>query len=148
MTNILTVTKVLQDTLLKINEFLTITTSSATGAGWILQGLEKFTTRARMSFMPGKSRSLVLKKGCVVDKFRFTLAGDTISFITEHLVKGLGKVFDASLKDSNSIKNTIKDLEEWLRKTDKSGLPGRFREDNAAQRPSPSSRLERDAPYS
>lgn len=42
-------------------------------------------------------------------------------------MKSLGNVFDSSLKDSNSIKKTIKDIEEWLSKADKSGLPGRFR---------------------
>ena len=106
---------------------LTITTSSVPGTRWILQGLEKLIAWARMSFKPSKSRSLVLKKGRVVDRFRFTLAGDTIPSISEQPVKSLGKVFDASLKDANSIKKTINDLEEWLRKVDKSGLPGRFR---------------------
>lgn len=42
-------------------------------------------------------------------------------------MRSLGKVFDTSLKDVNSIKKTTKDLEEWLTKANKSGLPGRFR---------------------
>ncbi len=50
---------------------LTITTTSVPGSRWILQGLERVITWARMSFKPSKSRSMVLKKGKVVDKFCF-----------------------------------------------------------------------------
>lgn len=62
-----------------------------------------------------------------MDKFCFTLPSDTILSITEKLVKILGEIFDASLKDSASIQKTIKDLEEWFTKVDKSGLPGIFK---------------------
>jgi len=42
-------------------------------------------------------------------------------------VKSLGKVFNCSLKDTNSIKATRADLEGWLRAVDKSGHLGRFK---------------------
>lgn len=42
---------------------LTITTTSVPGSRWILQGLEKLITWARMNFKPSKSRSMVLKEG-------------------------------------------------------------------------------------
>ncbi|XP_041934289.1 LOW QUALITY PROTEIN: uncharacterized protein LOC121697073, partial [Alosa sapidissima] len=106
---------------------LTVTTTSVPGCRWILQGLEKLITWARMSFKPAKSRSLVLKKGKVTDRYRFSLAGATIPSITEQPVKSLGKVFDCSLKDSSSIQRTSKELEGWLRCVDRSGLPGRFK---------------------
>lgn len=106
---------------------LTVTTTSVPGSRWILQGLEKLITWARMSFKPAKSRSLVLKRGKVVDRFRFSLAGATIPSITEKPVKSLGKFFDCSLKDSASIQRTSKELEDWLSRTDKTGLPGRFK---------------------
>lgn len=59
---------------------------------------------ARMSFKPAKSRSLVLRKGKVADRFRFALGETTISSVTERPVKSLGKIFDSSLKDSAAIK--------------------------------------------
>lgn len=106
---------------------LTVTTTSVPGSRWILQGLEKLIVWARMSFKPVKSRSLVLKRGKVTDKFRFTLAGTVIPSISEQPVKSLGKYFDCTLKDSTSIQRTNKELEDWLRRVDKSGLPGRFK---------------------
>lgn len=39
----------------------------------------------------------------------------------------LGKVFNSSLKDTEAIKATRANLEDWLRSVDKSGLPGRFK---------------------
>lgn len=106
---------------------LTVTTTSVPGSRWILQGLEKLIAWARMSFKPATSRSLVLKRGKVVDRFRFSLAGATIPSITEKPVKSLGKYFDYSLKDSASIQRTSNELEDWLSRADKSGLPGRFK---------------------
>ncbi|KAK0135126.1 hypothetical protein N1851_029059 [Merluccius polli] len=94
---------------------------------WILQGLEKLIGWARMSFKPTKSRSMVLKRGKVVDKFRFLVDGTAIPTITEKPVTSLGKIFDCSLRDTASIQATIKKLETWLSAVDKSGLPGRFK---------------------
>ncbi|KAI7804749.1 hypothetical protein IRJ41_017191, partial [Triplophysa rosa] len=51
------------------------------------------------SFKPSKSRSMVLKRGKVVDKFRFSISGT----------------------------KSNKELGDWLTKVDKSGLPGRFK---------------------
>lgn len=83
--------------------------------------------RALMSFKPTKSRSVVLKRRKVVDKFRFSLSGATILSIKEQSVKSLRKIFDCSLKDATSIQKTSKELETWLTKVDKTGLPGRFK---------------------
>lgn len=74
---------------------------------------------------PAKSRSLVLKKGKVEDKFRFHTAG--IPTISEKPVKRLGKVFDSSLRDKRSIHATCTELECWLKSTDNSGLQGKFK---------------------
>nr|XP_014269084.2 uncharacterized protein LOC106676625 [Maylandia zebra] len=106
---------------------LTITTSSVPGCRWILQGLERLISWARMSFKPSKSRSMVLKKGKVTDKFRFSISGTIIPSITEQPVKSLGKLFDSSLKDSTAIQKANEELGAWLIKVDKSGLPGRFK---------------------
>lgn len=48
---------------------LNVTTQSVPGGHWILLGLEKRISWARMIFKPPKSRSMVLKRGKVEDKF-------------------------------------------------------------------------------
>lgn len=106
---------------------LTVTTTSVPGCRWILQGLERLIRWARMSFKPSKSRSMVLKRGKIVDRFQFRVDGITIPSITEKPVTSLGKTFDCSLKDTASIQATIKKLGDWLSAVDKSGLPGRFK---------------------
>lgn len=82
---------------------LTVTTTSVPGGRWTLQGLERLVTWAWMTFKPTKLRSMVLIRGKVVDKFCFSLAGNTIPSISEQPVKSLGKMFDASLKDTTAI---------------------------------------------
>ena len=84
-------------------------------------------TWARMYFKPAKSRSLVLKKGKVMEKIRFTVARETIPTLSKKPIKSLGETFNSSLKETAAKQKTIKDLEEWLTKIDKSGLPGRFK---------------------
>ncbi|KAK7901244.1 hypothetical protein WMY93_018013 [Mugilogobius chulae] len=106
---------------------LTVTTESVPGARWILKGLEKVMGWARMSFKPAKSRSLVLKKGKVWEKFRFSIENILIPSITEQPIKSLGKIFDATLKDKVPIKSTCEECEQWLKTVDKTGLPGRFK---------------------
>lgn len=54
-------------------ENLTVTATSVPGCRRLLQGLERLITRARMSFKPANSRSLVPRKGRVSDKHRFSL---------------------------------------------------------------------------
>lgn len=39
----------------------------------------------------------------------------------------MGKFFDSSLKNTVSIRNTCKELEGWLKRVDKTGLPGKFK---------------------
>ena len=54
---------------------LIVTTSSVMGSRWLLKGLEQSTTWAWMSFKPAKSRSLVLKKGKVMERVHFRITG-------------------------------------------------------------------------
>ena len=91
-------------------------------------------TWARMYFKPTKSRSLILKKkkkkkkkSKVMEKVRFTVAGETIPTLSEKPIKSLGKTFNSSLQDTAAKQKTIKDLEECLTKINTSGLPGRFK---------------------
>ncbi|KAJ3609088.1 hypothetical protein NHX12_023615 [Muraenolepis orangiensis] len=106
---------------------LTVMTESVPGCRWILKGLEELVEWARMRFKPAKSRSMVLRKGKVVDKFRFNIADTAIPSISEKSVKSLGKVFDCSLRDTTSIQSTCTELDGWLKSVDKSGLPGKFK---------------------
>lgn len=62
---------------------LTVTTTSAPGGRWIIQGLAKPISWARKNFRPAKSRAMVLKRGKVVDKFCFFVDGVAILSITE-----------------------------------------------------------------
>ncbi|KAJ3605309.1 hypothetical protein NHX12_027358 [Muraenolepis orangiensis] len=105
---------------------LTVMTGSVPGCRWILKGLEELVEWARMRFKPAKSRSMVLRKGKVVDKFRFN-ADTAIPPISEKPVKSLGKVFDCSLRDTTSIQSTCTELDGWLKSVDNSGLPGKFK---------------------
>ena len=75
----------------------------------MLEDLERLISWARMKFKPEKSRSLVLKKG------------------KEKPVKSLGKWFDTSLKDTESITQMVIQGEEWMCKFDRSGLPGKYK---------------------
>lgn len=106
---------------------LTVTTTSVPRARWILQGMEMLMSWARMRFRPAKSRSLVLKKWKIADKYFFWLEEHQILSVTGKPVKSLEKVFNCSLNDRESIKAASADLEGWLKTVDKSGPPGRFK---------------------
>jgi hypothetical protein len=106
---------------------LTVTTKAVTGARWLLTGIQDIISWARMEFKPTKSRSLVVKNGKVTNKYRFRVADIEIPTITEKPVKSLGKVFDSSLSDKDSIKQTTQQLTDWLSTIDRSGLPGKFK---------------------
>ncbi len=106
---------------------LTVTTTLVPRSRWIPQGLERLITWAKLSFKPSKSRSVVLKKGKVKDRFRFSISGTVMPTITGQPVKSLGKLFDSNLKDSAAIQKSNRELGAWLTKVDKFGLPGRFK---------------------
>ncbi len=74
-----------------------------------------------MRFKPGKSRSIVLQKGKIKSTARFTIAGEFIPTVTSKPVKSLDMWFDRSPNGHAANKGTGGDLDEWLRKQDKSG---------------------------
>ncbi|KAK0138093.1 hypothetical protein N1851_025635 [Merluccius polli] len=78
---------------------LTITAKSVPEGRWILEDLVKLIDWARMDFKPAKSRSLVLRRGCVQDQFRFKIREDIILTVQEKPVKILGKWYMADLND-------------------------------------------------
>lgn len=106
---------------------LTVTTTSVPSCRWILQGLERLITWARMIFKAAKSRSLVLRKGKVADQFHFCLGDTRIPSVSEMPVKSLGKLFTSDLKDKVAHQAASDDLSSWLSTVDRSGLPGKFK---------------------
>ena len=80
-----------------------------------------------MSFKASKSWSLILKKGIALEKKSFKLSGEFIPTIHGNSIKNLGKCIDSSLKDMVAIQETKANLDKWLTKVDKSGLPGHFK---------------------
>lgn len=80
-----------------------------------------------MSINPAKSKSLVLRKGKVTDRFHFTLGDPKIPSVSEKPGKSLGNFFTSNLKDTAARQVTSNDLVTWLKAVDKSGLPGKFK---------------------
>lgn len=80
-----------------------------------------------MSFKPAKSRTLVLKKRRVLDKFCFSISRSQIPTILKQPMKSLGKTFNNSHRDTLEVKNCCEELEGWLKGKDKTGLPGKFK---------------------
>lgn len=107
---------------------LTVTATSVAGCHWLLQGLERLFTWARMVFKPAESRSLVLRKVKVEDKYRLSLAGALIPSVSKKPVESLGKIFNSTLKETAAVQSEGKELKRWISAVDKSGLPGKFKE--------------------
>ncbi|XP_032371806.1 uncharacterized protein LOC116689383 [Etheostoma spectabile] len=106
---------------------LTVTTSTHVEARWVLTALDHMATWARMKFKPKKSRSMVIRNGKLTNRFKLHVQEEVIPSIEENPIKCLGRWYDNSLSDRNSIASTEKQMEEWLRRIEKSGLPGKFK---------------------
>ncbi|CAC5403354.1 unnamed protein product [Mytilus coruscus] len=106
---------------------LTVTSSSHIQARWILLALEEVVTWARMKFKPKKSRSMILRKGQITTKFQLKIQGEEIPTIVDNPIKCLGKWFDDTLKDNSNMKTVQTQIAEWLKKADKSRLPGKLK---------------------
>ncbi|XP_030008310.1 uncharacterized protein LOC115431800 [Sphaeramia orbicularis] len=106
---------------------LTVTTTTHVEARWVLTVLDRMATWARMKFKPKKSRCMVIRKGKVTNRVTLHVQGEVIPSIRENPIKCLGKWFDDSLTDRKNISSTEKQAEEWLRRIEKSGLPGKFK---------------------
>ncbi len=80
-----------------------------------------------MVFKSKKSQSMMMRKGKVTDVFRLQVQGEDIPTIRESPMKCLGKWYDDTLCDRTNISSTEKQADKWLRKIDRSGLPGKFK---------------------
>lgn len=106
---------------------LTITTMTHVQACWVLTALDETVSWARMKFKPKKSRSLVIKKGKVTQKFNLQLQGVDIPSIANNSIKCQGKCYDASLNNTSSINHIKNQLQEGLKEIDKTSLLGKFK---------------------
>jgi hypothetical protein len=106
---------------------MTLTTTSPIQARWMLTALEETVSWARMKFKAKKSRSLIIKRGQVSQRFTLQVQGENIPSIVESPIKCLGKWFDSSLKDKNNTAQVKQQLQEGLKQIDQTGLPGKFK---------------------
>lgn len=106
---------------------MTLSTKSVVEARWTLEELEEIITWAGMLFKPGKSRSMVIKKGKVDNSYKFKVNGQVIPTLTEKPVKCLGKWYRATLNDRQSVVETHNQLVEWMQNIDTTGLPGKYK---------------------
>lgn len=93
----------------------------------MLKRLDEVVAAARMLFKPKKSRSLSLRKGKIDESVTFSVANQVIPTVSEEPVKSLGRWYDASLKDTNRGKETMKTTEKGLEIIDSCGLPGKYK---------------------
>ncbi|KAI8501656.1 hypothetical protein Bbelb_209270 [Branchiostoma belcheri] len=106
---------------------ITLTTVTHVEARWMLAELDYMATWARMRFKPKKSRCMIIKKGKVTSRFKLEVQGEPIPSIVGNPIKCLGRWFDDSLTDRHNVDSTVQQTEEWLRRIEKSGLPGKFK---------------------
>lgn len=69
----------------------------------------------------------MIRKGKVTDAFRLHVQGEVIPTITGNPIKCLGKWYDDTLTDKNNVSMTEQQADEWLKRVDGSGLPGKFK---------------------
>ncbi|XP_052234917.1 uncharacterized protein LOC127847189 [Dreissena polymorpha] len=106
---------------------LTVIKTTHVQARWVLRALDETVTWARMKFKPKKSRSLVIKKGKVTQRFTLQVQSEDIPSIVDNPIKCLGKWYDASLNDTSSTNRTKNQLQEGLKQIDQTSLPGKFK---------------------
>lgn len=105
---------------------LTLISPSVNGTRRMLDRLVELMNWAHMRFKPAKSRSLVLKKGKIVDCM-FDVGNARIPTISEAPVKSLGRWYTSDLRDVSQVGAIKKRLKEGLVIIDSCGLPGKLK---------------------
>ena len=57
---------------------------------------------------------------------RFKIGNEMIRTVSDIPVKCFGKFFDDSLSDKQNVIETFKQLDDWMKTVDKSGLPVKY----------------------
>lgn len=92
-----------------------------------MDDLIELTNWAGMEFKPEKSRSLVLGKGSVQDRFHFKIKDAIIPTVKEIPVKSLRKWFRADLNGKQSVREMLIQTDNWMTSLEKSSLPGKYK---------------------
>lgn len=106
---------------------LIVTTPTHVQTRWVLAELDRMAAWTKIFFKPKKSRSLVIQNGKTTGRFQLLVQGEVIPNIHGNTIRCLGKWYDDSLADKNNISNPGEQVEEWLKRIDKSGLPGKYK---------------------
>lgn len=78
-----------------------------------------------MEFKPEKSRSLLLRKGHIEDRFRFRINDIIIPMVQERQVKSMGKWYKGDLNDKQCVREMIIQADTWMTSLEKSGVAGK-----------------------
>ena len=92
-----------------------------------IKKLEKLVEWGRMKFKAKKSRSVVIQKGKVEDKYQFKIQGELIPSLKDQPVKSLGKWYFKSLNDRENIRMFVEQVKDGLKKIEETGLPGKYK---------------------
>jgi hypothetical protein len=93
----------------------TVLTTGGEAERTMLARLDEMVEWSRMYFKPKKSRCLSIKAGKVIG-VTYEVAGQRIPTVLEESVKSLGRVYDSSLGDRESICQTVAFSKEGLLK--------------------------------
>ena len=114
-----------QPSIRSFKDDMTVMTTRAMSAHWIIRKLDKTIEWAGMKFKPRKSRSVVIVKGKIESKYCFRIQGADIQTIKDNAIKCLSKWYDETQKDSENVKRFKQQVSSGLAKIERSLLPGK-----------------------
>lgn len=91
------------------------------------KSIEEAIQLVQDKFKAQKSRSVVIRKGKVVNNCSFKLQGEDIPTLREVPIKWLGKWHYNSLDDKENVRRFIEENIEGLGKMEGRQLPGKFK---------------------
>ena len=68
----------------------------------------------------------MIKNGKVEEE-GFKIGKEVVPTVSEKSEKGLGKFFNDSLSDKQNVREICKQLDDWMKTVEKSGLPGKYK---------------------
>ncbi len=93
----------------------------------LLNRMDELMSWAGMKIKPSKSRSLSLRREVRNESTFFIVGGEKIPFLSEQLIKSLGRQYMVEFRDKHMGRTVMKPLSEGLAKFDQSQLPGKYK---------------------
>ncbi len=93
----------------------------------LLSRMDELMSWAGMKIKPSKSRSLSLRREVRNESTFFIVGGEKIPFLSEQLIKSLGRQYMVEFRDKHMGRTVMKPLSEGLAKFDQSQLPGKYK---------------------